>query len=142
MGCYEEEMKLVEAGLAERGKACRDYFAEYDAAAPDEMSIHRPDYTNTLFAPENDDIYQEFCRYLDQDEPRCYDTVPAPMEIEGYTAADIYYNMRTNNKRQVRLDAAAVYAMMVRLRRDPEIAKKVIGFKSTCYQCGTGAGCA
>ena len=140
MGVYEQEMELVSAGKAERGKACRDYFAAFDAAAPEEMSIHRPDYSKTLFAPENDDIYQEFCAYLDQPEPRYYDTVENPIAIEGYTAADIYRTMRGNNQRQTRLDAAAVYAMLVTLRDNPELGKRLIEFRPTCYQCGTGVG--
>ena len=139
MGVYVQEMELVRSGKAERGQACRDYFAAYDAAAPAEMTIHRPDYTKTLFAPENDDIYREFCAYLDQPEPRYYDTVPDPLTIEGYTAADVYRTMLANNKRQSRLDAAAVYAMLVALRDNPTLAKKLIEFKPACYQCGCGA---
>ena len=104
MGSYEDEMKLVEAGLAERGKTARDYFAELDAGFSEEESFltHRPDYSNTLFAPENDDIYREFCRYVDQPEPRFFDTVENPMSIEGYTAADIYYTINESLQSQER----------------------------------------
>lgn len=141
MGSYEAEMALVAAGKETRGKTCRDYFAAFDAAASDEMLLHRPNYAKTLWAPENDDIYQEFCRWYDQPEPRFYDTVESPISIEGFTAADIYYTMIRNNQRQARLDAAAVYAMLVKLRHQPEIALKVLNHHPTCYQCGTGKGC-
>lgn len=136
MGVYEQEMALVNAGKAERGKACRDYFAELDAAAPEELTIHRPDYSKTLFAPENDDIYREFCAFLDQPEPRFYDTVENPISIEGYTAADVYRSMIANNQRLTRLDAAAVYSMLIRLRNNPELGKKLIYFHPNCSQCG------
>ncbi len=135
MGCYEQEMKLVEAGLEKRGKACRDYFAERDSLVPENMEAHRPDYEDTLFAPENDDIYQEFCRWYDQPKPRYFDTVSNPISVEGYTAADIYHQMRANNFRQPNIDAAAVYDMLVTLREDPELGKKLINFHATCYRC-------
>ena len=78
MGSYADEMKLVEAGMAERGKTARDYFAELDAELSEEESLlkHRPDYRKTLFAPENDDIYQEFCRFVDQPAPRFFALLP------------------------------------------------------------------
>lgn len=67
MGSYEREMALVEAGKAQRGKTALDYFAELDAKLDEEAShlSHRPDYGKTLFAPEHDDIYREFCAYVD-----------------------------------------------------------------------------
>ena len=72
MGSYEREMALVEAGKAQRGKTALDYFAELDAKLDEEAShlSHRPDYGKTLFAPEHDDIYREFCAYVDLPEPR------------------------------------------------------------------------
>ena len=140
MGSYEEEMKLVAAGLAERGKTARDYFAEIDAGLTEEESLlkHRPDYTKTLFAPENDDIYREFCRFYDQDKPRFFDTVENPMQVEGLTAADVYFAMKAHNDRIVMIDGAAVYAMLANLRKQPELYKKVLAFRPTCYQGGCG----
>ena len=140
MGSYEEEMRLVEQGLAERGKTARDYFAELDASFSEEESLlkHRPNYSKTLFAPENDDIYQEFCRYYDQPEPRFFDTVENPLAVEGLTAADVYFAMKAHNDRIVSIDGAAVYNMLVNLRNQPELYKKVIDFRPTCYQGGCG----
>ena len=140
MGSYAEEMKLVEAGLAERGKTAHDYFAELDAGFSEEESLlkHRPDYTKTLFAVENDDIYQEFCRFYDQPEPRFFDTVEDPMSVEGFTAADVYFAMKAHNDRIVAIDGAAVYAMLANLRKQPELYKKVLAFRPTCYQGGCG----
>ena len=140
MGCYEREQAAIAAGTGQRGDAARAYFAELDKTISDEASCltHRPDYTKTLFAPENDDIYQEFCRYVDQPEPRYFDTVEDPMSIEGYTAADIYRIMLGANARIVSLDAGAIYGTMVTLRTQPEIGKKVLAFKPTCYQNGCG----
>ena len=140
MGSYDNEMKLVEAGLAERGKTARDYFAELDAAYSEEESFlkHRPDYTKTLFAPENDDIYREFCRYYDQGEPRFFDTVEDPLQIEGFTAADVDFAMKAHNDRIVSIDGAAVYNMLVNLRDNPALYKKVLDFRPTCYQGGCG----
>ena len=140
MGSYEDEMKLVEAGLAERGKTARDYFAELDAGFSEEESFltHRPDYSDTLFAPENDDIYREFCRYVDQPAPRFFDKVEDPISIEGNTAADVYFAMKAHNDRIVSIDGAAVYAMLVNLRDNPTLYKKVLDFRPTCYQSGCG----
>ena len=140
MGSYEEEMKLVEAGLAERGKTAHDYFAELDAGFSEEESFlkHRPNYTKTLFAPENDDVYREFCRYVDQPEPRFFDTVEDPMSVEGYTAADVYFAMKAHNDRIVSIDAAAVYNMLINLRDNPALYMKVLDFRPTCYQGGCG----
>ena len=140
MGCYEEEMKLVHAGLAERGKAARDYFAEIDASLSEEASLlkHRPNYTSTLFAEENDDVYQEFCRFLDMPEPRFFEDVEDPMTVEGVTAADVYYAMKSHNDRVVMIDGAAVYTMLINLRKQPELYKKVLDFRPTCYQGGCG----
>ena len=140
MGSYEEEMKLVAAGQAERGKTARDYFAELDAGYSEEEAFlkRRPDYSKTLFAPENDDIYQEFCRYYDQEPPRFFDTVEDPISVEGHTAADVYFAMKAHNDRIVSIDGAAVYAMLVNLRDNPELYQKVLDFRPTCYQSGVG----
>ena len=140
MGSYEEEMKLIAAGLAERGKTARDYFAELDAGYSEEEAFlkHRPDYSKTLFAPENDDIYQEFCRYYDQEPPRFFDKVEGPMTVEGHTAADVYFAMKAHNDRIVSIDGAAVYAMLVNLRNNPALYQKVLDFRPTCYQGGIG----
>ncbi len=135
MGCYEDEKALVEAGKETRGKALRDYFAECDVYVPEGMEAHRPDYTDTLLAESNDDIYRDFCRWFDQPKPRYFDTVPDPVVVDGYTAADIYQQMIANNWRQNSIDAAAVYDMLVMLRDEPELAHKLIGYKPTCYRC-------
>ena len=140
MGSYDEEMKLVEAGRAERGKTAFDYFAEIDAELSEEESFlkHRPDYRTTLFAPENDDLYREFCRYYDQPKPRFFDTLDNPIRIEGYTAADVYFAMKAHNDRIVAIDAAAVYSTMANLRANPALYLKVLDFRPTCYQSGCG----
>ena len=140
MGSYEEEMKLVATGQAERGKTALDYFAEIDAELSEEESLlkHRPDYSKTLFAPENDDVYREFCRYIDQPKPRFFDAVENPMRVEGLTAADVYFAMKAHNDRIVMIDAAAVYTMLINLRNQPELYKKVLDFRPTCYQGGCG----
>ena len=92
MGSYEKEMQLVDSGQAQRGKTAFDYFEELDATIDEEASMlkHRPDYSKTLFAPENDDIYREFCAYVDLPTPRFFDAIEDPICIEGYTAADVY----------------------------------------------------
>jgi len=140
MGSYEDEMKLVEAGKAERGKTARDYFAELDAGFSEEESFlkHRPDYSKTLFAPENDDVYREFCRYYDQPAPRFFDKVEDPMSVDGQTAADVYFAMKAHNDRIVSIDAAAVYTMLIKQRNQPELYRKVLAFRPTCYQGGCG----
>ena len=140
MGCYEREQAAIAAGTGQRGDAAREYFAELDKTISEEASCltHHPDYTKTLFAPENDDIYQEFCRYVDQPEPRYFDTVENPMSIEGWTAAEIYRTMIASNPRIVALDAGAIYGTMVTLRTNPTLGKKVLEFKPTCYQNGCG----
>lgn len=140
MGSYEEEMELVAQGKAQRGKTARDYFAQLDAGYSEEESLlkHRPDYSKTLFAPENDDIYREFCRYVDQSEPRFFDTVEDPIQVAGYTAADVYFAMKAHNDRIVSIDGAAVYNMLVNLRNQPELYQKVLDFRPTCYQGGCG----
>jgi len=140
MGSYEDEMALVAEGKAERGKTVRDYFAELDAGYSEEESLlkHRPNYTKTLFAPENDDIYREFCRYYDQPKPRFFDTLEDPLVVEGMTAADVYFAMKAHNDRIVSIDAAAVYNTMINLRNQPELYKKVLDFRPTCYQSGIG----
>lgn len=138
MGAYEREQQMIAAGIAERGQAAREYFAELDAQLTDENSrfSHRPDYSRTLFAPENDDIYREFCAFLDQPEPRHFDEVEDPISIEGYTAAEIYYRMIAQNFRVVSIDGAAVYNMLAKLRMQPEIAKKALEFRSSCSKAG------
>ena len=140
MGCYEREQAAIAAGTGQRGDAARAYFAELDKTISEEASCltHRPDYTKTLFAPENDDIYQEFCRYVDQPEPRYFDAIENPMSIEGWTAAEIYRTMIASNPRIVALDAGAIYGTMVTLRTNPVLGKKVLDFKPTCYQTGCG----
>lgn len=140
MGSYEDEMELIRQGRATRGKTARDYFAEVDASLDEEESLlrHRPDYTRTLFAPENDDIYQEFCRYVDQPKPRHFDTLENPIKVDGHTAADVYFAMISHNDRIVAIDGAAVYNMMVNLRNKPELYSKVLDFRPTCYQGGCG----
>lgn len=140
MGAYEHEQQLIAQGKAKRGQAALDYFAELDAELNDETShlSHRPDYSRTLFAPENDDIYREFCRFLDLPKPRFFDAVENPMSIDGHTAADVYRAMIASNGRIVSIDGAAVYNMLVKLRTQPEIANKVLNFHPTCYQNGCG----
>lgn len=139
MGSYEREQTAIAAGTGQRGLAARAYFQELDAGLTDETSSlsHRPDYTKTLFAPEHDDIYREFCAYIDQPHPRYFDTIENPLEVEGYTAADVYFAMKAHNDRIVAIDGAAVYNMLVKLRTQPGIAKKVLAFRPTCYHCGT-----
>ena len=144
MGCYEEEQRRIAEGTGKRGDAVLAYFEELDANLVDEngymaetsRQTHRPNYSKTLFAEENDDIYQELCRYIDQPAPRYFDTVEDPICIEGFTAADIYKTMKGNNQRIVALDGAAVYNMLVKLRHQPQIAFKVLDFHPTCYQGG------
>lgn len=102
------------------------------------MLTHRPDYTKTLFAPENDDVYQEFCRYLDLPKPRFFDAIEDPLCVDGHTAADVYYAMKSKNDRIISIDGAAVYNMMINLRNKPEIYNKVLEFRPTCYQSGCG----
>lgn len=140
MGSYEREMALVEAGQAERGRTALDYFAEIDSELDEEAShlSHRPDYSKTLFAPEQDDIYREFCAYVDLPKPRFFDAIEDPITVEGYTAADVYRIMKGSNPRIVDIDGAGVYNMLVKLRTQPTIAKKVLEFKPTCYQSGCG----
>lgn len=138
MGIYEQEQRLLAKGATQRGWAARAYFSELDAQLTEETSClaHRPDYSKTLFAPENDDIYREFCAYLDLEEPRFFDALENPLTVEGYTAADVYFAMKTGNGRIVSLDGAAVYNMLVRLRTQPELAKRILNFRPTCYKSG------
>lgn len=140
MGTYEREQSMISAGIAKRGQAALEYFAELDAELTEETSClaHRPDYSTTLFAPENDDIYREFCAYLDLPEPRFFDAIENPLSIEGHTAADVYFAMTSQNDRILSIDGAAVYNMLVKLRMQPEIAKRVLDFRPTCYQSGCG----
>lgn len=140
MGIYEKEQELISAGKAERGWAAQQYFNELDAQISEEASAltHRPNYARTLFAPEHDDIYQEFCRYVDMDEPRYFDAIENPIAVDGHTAADVYFEMKAHNDRIVAIDGAAVYNMLVKLRTQPEITQRVLNFRPTCYQCGCG----
>lgn len=140
MGSYEREQQMIAAGTATRGETARRYFAELDAQLTEETSSlsHRPDYSKTLFAPENDDIYREFCAYVDLPQPRFFDAIEDPIRVEGYSAADVYYAMKSKNDRIVAIDGAAVYNMLVKLRTQPEISKRVLDFIPTCYQAGCG----
>lgn len=138
MGAYERERQMIARGTAQRGEAARAYFAELDAELSEEASClaHRPDYSKTLFNPEHDDIYQEFCAYIDLPKPRFFDKIEKPLKIEGYTAADVYFAMKSKNARLVSIDGAAVYNMLVKLRTQPELSRRVLDFKPTCYKCG------
>ena len=142
MGSYEREQAEIAAGTATRGETARRYFAELDAELSEEESFlsHRPNYDKSLFAPENDDIYREFCAYVDLPRPRFFDAVENPLRIGGHTAAEVYFAMKAHNPRIVSIDGAAVYNMLVKLRTQPEIAQKVLDFRPTCYQGGCGAG--
>lgn len=124
-----------------RGETARRYFAELDTQLSEETShlSHRPDYSKTLFAPENDDIYREFCTFVDLPEPRHFDDIEDPISVDGRTAADVYFAMKSKNDRIVAIDGAAVYNMLVKLRTQPEIANKVLNFRPTCYQGGCGS---
>lgn len=140
MGSYEREQQLIAEGKAQRGQTALDYFAELDAALPEEASrlSHRPDYRKTLFDPRNDDVYREFCAYVDLPEPRFFDAIEDPMTVDGHTAADVYFAMKSTNDRIVQIDGAAVYNMLINLRDKPELYNKVLAFRPTCYQCGCG----
>ena len=142
MGSYEREQQMIAAGTAERGYTAKKYFEELDAELTEETSSlsHRPDYSKTLFAPEHDDIYREFCAYVDLPKPRFFDAIPDPIRVEGFSAADVYFAMKSKNPRIVEIDGAAVYNMLVKLRTQPEISKKVLDFIPTCYQGGCGKG--
>lgn len=141
MGAYDREQRMIANGEAQRGQAAREYFAELDAELNEEAShlSHRPDYSRTLFAPENDDIYREFCAYLDLPKPRVFDAIDDPIRVEGFSAAEIYFEMISHNDRIVSIDGAAVYNMLCKLRTQPEITKRVLGFRPTCYQNGCGS---
>ncbi len=140
MGAYEHEQQMIAAGTAKRGQAALDYFVELDAALCEETSFlsHRPNYEKTLFAPEHDDIYREFCAYIDLPEPRYFDAIENPLRVGGHSAADVYFAMKSKNDRLISIDGAAVYNMLVKLRTQPEIAEKVLDFRPTCYQSGCG----
>lgn len=140
MGAYEREQQMIAAGTAQRGQAAREYFAALDAEICEEASAlsHRPDYSKTLFTQENDDIYREFCSYIDLPEPRFFDAVEKPISVNGYTAADVYLAMKSHNDRIISIDGAAVYNMLVKLRTQPEITERVLDFRPTCYQSGCG----
>lgn len=142
MGSYEREQQMIAEGIAERGYTAKKYFEELDSELTDETSSlsHRPDYSKTLFAPENDDIYREFCAYVDLPKPRFFDAIEDPIRVEGFSAADVYFAMKSKNPRIVEIDGAAVYNMLVKLRTQPEISKKVLDFIPTCYQGGCGKG--
>lgn len=136
MGSYEREMELVAAGAAERGKTAIDYLDARDLTLQPDLRGHRPNYARTLFAPENDDIYRELCAFIDLPEPRFLDQVPNPIVIEGFTASDVYQSMLANNDKLFDVDAVAVYNMMVRMRDNPTIAKRIIRFVPQCDHCG------
>lgn len=140
MGCYEREQQAIAAGTGERGQAMREYFAELDAELTEETAhlSHRPEY-KALLKPENDDIYREFCAYIDQPAPRVFDFIENPITIEGYNVADIYKSMITKNSRIVTIDGAAAYNMLVKLREQPMVAIKLIEHQNTCYQGGCGS---
>ncbi|MGI6216376.1 MAG: hypothetical protein ACOYIK_02070 [Coriobacteriales bacterium] len=140
MGSYEREQQLIAEGKAERGYTAQEYFKELDANLNEETSSlsHRPNYSRTLFAPENDDIYREFCAFVDLPNPRHFDDIENPIRIEGFSAADAYYAMISKNDRIVDIDGAAVYNTLCNLRKNPELYKKVLGFRPTCYQSGCG----
>ncbi|MGI6221185.1 MAG: hypothetical protein ACOYIP_04875 [Coriobacteriales bacterium] len=136
MGCYEHEQELIERGEAQRGYAAMQFCAEIDAAANQLTVTRRPDYTKTLFAPENDEIYRELCRYIDMPAPRFYDKLPDQLEINGYTATDVYRTIKQNNWRIVDVDALAVYDMLVSLKTEPEIAERILNFHPSCAKSG------
>ncbi len=141
MGSYEREQELIAQGKAQRGYTALGYFKELDAEISEEASklTHRPDYTRTLFAPENDDIYREFCAYVDLPKPRYFDAIEDPIRVEGFSAADAYFSMKSKNDRIVAIDGAAVYNTLCNLRKNPGIYRKVLSFRPTCYQAGCGA---
>ncbi len=141
MGSYEREMQQVAAGTAERGATALEYFEELDKLLVEEASMksHRPNYKRTLFNPEHDDVYREFCAFVDQPVPRSFTAVENPISVMGLTAADVYDKMIHSNGRILDIDGAAVYNMLVKLRTQPEVTMKVLGFKPTCYQGGCGA---
>lgn len=141
MGSYEREQQMIADKTALRGETARRYFAELDSQLNEETShlSHRPDYSKTLFAPENDDIYREFCSFVDLPEPRHFDDIEDPISVDGRTAADVYFAMKSKNDRIVAIDGAAVYNMLVKLRTQPELANKVLNFRPTCYQGGCGS---
>ena len=136
MGCYEHEQELIARGEAERGYAAMQFAAELDAEANQLTVSRRPDYSKTLFAPSNDDIYRELCRFIDLPKPRFYDNLENPLEIEGFTAVDVYRTIKQNNWRIVDIDALAVYDMLVSLKTEPEIAKRILNFHPSCGKTG------
>ena len=136
MGSYETEQQLIAQGKAKRGQTALEYFEEMNQGTLGQAFTRRPDYSDSLFAERNDDIYREFCRYIDQPKPRFYDRVENPMSVNGYTAADIYKAMKGSNYKLVDVDAAAVYDMMVTLREEPELAERILHFHPTCYKSG------
>ena len=110
MGSYEREQQMIADKTASRGETARRYFAELDARLNEETShlSHRPDYSKTLFAPENDDIYREFCSFVDLPEPRHFDDIEDPISVDGRTAADVYFAMKSKNDRIVAIDETEV----------------------------------
>ena len=136
MGCYEHEQELIARGEAQRGYAAMQFAAELDAEANQLTVSRRPDYTRTLFAPANDDIYRELCRFIDLPKPRFYDSLDDPLEINGYTAVDVYRTIKQNNWRIVDVDALAVYDMLVTIREEPEIAERILNFHPSCGKTG------
>lgn len=147
MGAFETEQELIAAGKAERGYTVSEYFAELDEAAiadldEDEKEAytrHRPDYSDTLLAPENEDIYQEFCAYVDLPEPRGFDQLPDQMQVEGFTANDVFVAMASNNGRLRSIDGAAVYNMLCNLRSNPQMYLRVLDFQPPCCRAGSSS---
>lgn len=131
MGSYDYEQQLIAEGKAERGYTVERYFEEVDAklTGAEADLVHHPNYSRTLLAPENDDIYREFCAYVDQTEPRSYNAIENPLCIEGFTAQQMYEAMEAKNERGVALDAANVYNMLVKLRNEPQVIKSVLVFE-------------
>ena len=70
--------------------------------------------------------------------PLYYHAIYNPLTSDGNTAPDESPNINGANDRIVEIDGAAVYNMLVKLRRQPEIAHRVLDFKPTCYQGGCG----
>lgn len=136
MGSYEQEMKLVAQGKAQRGKTAIEYLDARDATLQPDLRGHRPNYAKTLFAPENDDIYQEFCRFIDMPEPRYLDQMDNPLAINGYTAADVYHSMLAHNEKLFDIDAVATFNMLVTMRDNPQLAERIVRFTPQCDHCG------
>ena len=55
-----------------------------------------------------------------------------------FFAVSVAIAMKAHNDRIVSIDGAAVYAMLINLRDNPALYKKVLDFRPTCYQGGCG----